>query len=93
MCSTNNINSVNVGDNDRRFCIISCNNKHNTNKQYFVDFIENILNNEEAIISIYHYLKTFPIEDYVPNRLFQKYRPRHLYGGNCLYASKKSYGL
>ena len=75
MCSTNNINSVNVGDNDRRFCIISCNNKHNTNKQYFVDFIENILNNEEAIISIYHYLKTFPIEDYVPNRLFQKYRP------------------
>jgi hypothetical protein len=75
MCSTNNINSVNVGDNDRRFCVITCNNKKNTNKQYFVDFIENIINNEEAIVSIYHYLKTFPIEDYVPNRLFQKYRP------------------
>jgi len=31
--------------------------------------------NEEAIRCIYEYLKTFPIEEYVPNRLFQKYRP------------------
>ena len=75
ICSTNNINSVNVADNDRRFCVISCNNKKHNDKQYFLDFVENIVNNEEAIISIYHYLKTFPIEDYVPQRLFQKYRP------------------
>jgi len=47
----------------------------NIDYKYYEDFRKNILNNEEAIISIYHYLKTFPIEDYVPNRDFQKYNP------------------
>lgn len=75
ICSTNNINSVSIGDTDRRFCVISCNNKLNEDKQYFKDFIKDIVNNEEAIISIYHYLKTFPIEEHVPDRLFQSYRP------------------
>lgn len=87
ICNTNNINSVNVGDNDRRFCIISCNNKLNTDKQYFIDFTNDIINNEEAIISIYHYLKSFPIEDYVPQRLFQKYRPMK----DCLYQDLQEY--
>ena len=87
ICNTNNINSVNVGDNDRRFCIISCNNKLNTNKQYFIDFTNDIINNEEAIISIYHYLKSFPIEDYIPQRLFQKYRPMN----DCLYQDLQEY--
>lgn len=75
ICNTNNINSVNIGDTDRRFCVISCNNKMNKDKQYFMDFVSNIINNEEAIISIYHYLKTFNIEEHVPNKQFQIYRP------------------
>ncbi len=34
-----------------------------------------VVRNEEAVRCIYEYLKTFPIEKYVPNRLFQEYRP------------------
>jgi len=75
ICSTNNINSVNVGDNDRRFCVIICNNRKVTDKMYFLEFENDIIKNEEAIRCIYEYLKTFPIEDYVPNRLFQNHRP------------------
>jgi hypothetical protein len=75
ICSTNNINSINAGENDRRFCVITCNNKKANDKIYFMNFDKEIVNNEEAVRCIYEYLKHFPIEDYVPNRLFQEYRP------------------
>ena len=73
--STNNINAINAGENDRRFCVITCNNKKANDKIYFQNFEKEIVNNEEAVRCIYEYIKTFPIEDYVPNRLFQQHRP------------------
>ena len=71
ICSTNNINSVNAGENDRRFCVITCNNKKANDKIYFMKFDNEIVKNPEAVRCIYEYLKKFPIETYVPNRLFQ----------------------
>lgn len=89
ICSTNNINSVNAGDNDRRFCVITCNNKKANDKIYFMNFDNEIVKNEEAIRCIYQYLKLFPIEKYVPNRLFQydEYRPTD----DALYQDLKEY--
>jgi len=87
ICSTNNINAINAGENDRRFCVITCNNKKANDKLYFKDFDSEIVNNEEAIRCIFEYLKTFPIDEYVPNRLFQEYRPID----DCLYEDLKEY--
>ena len=87
MCSTNNINAINAGENDRRFCVITCNNKKANDKLYFKNFDSEIVNNEEAIRCIYQYLKMFPIEEFVPNRLFQEYRPTD----DALYEDLKEY--
>jgi len=87
ICSTNNINSVNVGDTDRRFFVATCNNKKATDKLYFKRFNDEIVQNEEAIKCIFEYLKTFPIEQYVPDRLFQEYRPTD----DALYQDLKEY--
>ena len=87
ICSTNNINSVNAGENDRRFCVITCNNKKANDKIYFMKFDNEIVKNEEAVKCIYEYLKKFPIETYVPNRLFQEYRPTD----DALYQDLKEY--
>ena len=87
ICSTNNINSVNVGEKDRRFCVITCNNRKAEDKMYFLDFENEVINNEEAIRCIYEYLKTFPIDEYVPSRLFQKHRPTD----DALYQDLKEY--
>ena len=87
ICSTNNINSVNAGDNDRRFCPMTCNNKRASDKEYFMKFDLEVVKNEEAIRCIFEYLKTFPIETYVPNRLFQQYRPTD----DALYQDLKEY--
>ena len=87
ICSTNNINSVNAGDNDRRFCVMTCNNKKANDKIYFMKFDSEVVKNEEAVRCIYEYLKTFPIETYVPNRLFQQYRPTD----DALYQDLKEY--
>jgi hypothetical protein len=43
ICSTNNINSVNAGDNDRRFCVMTCNNKKANDKIYFMKFTHSSL--------------------------------------------------
>jgi hypothetical protein len=87
ICSTNNINSVNAGENDRRFCPITCNNKKANDKEYFMKFEIEIVKNDEAIRCIFEYLKQFPIEKYVPNRLFQNYRP----SDDALYQDLKEY--
>jgi hypothetical protein len=87
ICSTNNINSVNAGDNDRRFCVITCNNTKANDKIYFMKFDSEIVRNEEAVKCIYEYLKAFPIETYVPNRLFQEHRPTD----DALYQDLKEY--
>lgn len=87
ICSTNNINSVNVGDADRRFFVVTCNNKKASDKIYFKRFNDEIVQNEEAVRCIYEYLKLFPIEDYVPERLFQEYRPTD----DALYQDLKEY--
>ena len=50
-------------------------------------FDSEIVRNEEAVRCIYEYLKTFPIETYVPNRLFQQYRPTD----DALYQDLKEY--
>ena len=87
ICSTNNINSVNAGDNDSRFCPMTCNNKKASDKEYFMKFDLEIVKNEEAIRCIFEYHKTFPIETYVPNRLFQQYRPTD----DAIYQDLKEY--
>ena len=53
------------------------NNKKANDKIYFMKFDSEVVKNEEAVRCIYEYLKTFPIETYVPNRLCQleQYRP------------------
>lgn len=74
--NTNNINAVNAGDKDRRFCVIPCVNKKIDDKKYFDDYERTINNNPEAIRCIYQYLKTFDIDKYVPNRIFSDARPK-----------------
>ena len=87
MCSTNNINSVNVGDTDRRFFVATCNNKKASDKIYFKRFNDEVVQSEEAVKCIFEFLKTFPIEDYVPERLFQEHRPTD----DALYQDLKEY--
>ena len=74
--NSNNLNSVNAGEKDRRFCVLDCNNEKLMDKMYFKDYEKNINNNLEAIKCIYEYLKSFDIEEVVPNYLFSDYRPR-----------------
>lgn len=74
--NSNNLNSVNAGEKDRRFCVLDCNNEKLMDKMYFKDYEKNINNNTEAIKCIYEYLKSFEIEEVVPNYLFSDYRPR-----------------
>ncbi len=74
--NSNNLNSVNAGEKDRRFCVIDCNNDKIMDKMYFKEYSKNINNNPEAIKCIYEYLKSFNIEEVVPNYLFSDYRPR-----------------
>lgn len=74
--NSNNLNSVNAGEKDRRFCVLDCNNEKLMDKMYFKDYEKNINNNPEAIKCIYEYLKSFEIEHVVPNYLFSDYRPR-----------------
>ena len=74
--NSNNLNSVNAGEKDRRFCVIDCNNEKLIDKMYFKDYSKNINNNPEAIKCIYEYLKSFNIEEVVPNYLFSDYRPK-----------------
>jgi hypothetical protein len=74
--NSNNLNSVNAGEKDRRFCVIDCNNEKLIDKMYFKDYEKNINNNPDAIKCIYEYLKSFNIEEVVPNYLFSDYRPR-----------------
>lgn len=74
--NSNNLNSVNAGEKDRRFCVLDCNNEKLMDKMYFKAYEKNINNNPEAIKCIYEYLKSFDIEEVVPNYLFSDYRPR-----------------
>lgn len=74
--NTNNINAVNAGDKDRRFCVIPCVNKKIDDKKYFDDYEKNINNNPEAIRCIYEYLKTYDIEKVVPHKIFAEARPK-----------------
>lgn len=74
--NSNNLNSVNAGEKDRRFCVLDCNNEKLMDKMYFKAYEKNINNNPEAIKCIYEYLKSFDIESVVPNYLFSDYRPR-----------------
>lgn len=74
--NTNNINAVNAGDKDRRFCVIPCVNKRIDDKNYFEDYERTINNNPEAIRCIYQYLKTYDIEKIVPNKIFSEARPK-----------------
>jgi hypothetical protein len=62
ICSTNNINSVNAGENDRHFCVITCNNKKANDKVYFMKFDNEIVENDEAGRCIYDYLKNSPLK-------------------------------
>jgi hypothetical protein len=68
--NTNNINAVNAGDKDRRFCVIPCINKKIDDKKYFDEYEKQINENPEAIRCIYEYLKTYDIEKVIPDRIF-----------------------
>lgn len=74
--NTNNINSVNAGDKDRRFCVIPCINKKIDDKKYFNDYQRNINDNPEAIRCIYEYLKQYDITKIVPDLIFASVRPK-----------------
>lgn len=74
--NTNNLNSVNAGDKDRRFCVLDCNNSKIDDKLYFKDFDRLINKNPEAIRSIFEYLKTYNIEKIVPDYIFSDARPK-----------------
>lgn len=87
ICGTNQISMVNAGENDRRFCVITCNNKKASDKNYFLKFDSEVVNNEEAVRCIFEYLQKFPIESHVPNRLFQLHRPTN----DALYQDLKEY--
>jgi hypothetical protein len=74
--NTNNVNMVNCGDNDRRFCVLDCNNKKLADKQYFKNYENQINQSPEAIRCIYEYLKNFDIEKVVPGLIFSDHRPK-----------------
>ena len=74
--NTNNVNMVNAGDNDRRFCVLDCNNKKLADKQYFKNYENTINQYPEAIRCIYEYLKTFDIEQVIPDLIFSDHRPK-----------------
>ena len=74
--NTNNLNSVNAGDKDRRFCVLDCNNSRISDKMYFKDYEGTVNKNPEAIRCIYEYLKTFDIEKIVPDYIFSDARPK-----------------
>jgi len=74
--NTNNLNMVNAGEKDRRFCVMDCNNPRILDKLYFLDYEKTINKSNEAIRCIYEYLKTYDIEAVVPNMLFSEARPK-----------------
>lgn len=74
--NTNNLNSVNAGDKDRRFCVLDCNNSRISDKKYFKDYEHTINKNPEAIRSIFEYLKTYDIQKIVPDYIFSDARPK-----------------
>jgi len=74
--NTNNLNSVNAGDRDRRFCVLDCNNIRLHDKIYFKEYVRTVNDNPEAIRCIYEYLKTFDIEKIVPGYIFSDSRPK-----------------
>jgi hypothetical protein len=74
--NTNNLNMVNAGEKDRRFCVIDCNNPKLNNKKYFKDYEKNINNNPDAIKCIFEYLKNFNITDIIPDHIFSDHRPK-----------------
>jgi hypothetical protein len=74
--NTNNLNMVNAGEKDRRYCVIDCNNPKINNKKYFKTYEKEINNSPVAIRCIYEYLKTFDIVSVVPDYIFSDSRPR-----------------
>ena len=74
--NTNNLNSVNAGDKDRRFCVLDCNNSKLSDKKYFKDYEKTVNQNPEAIRCIFEYLKTFDITSVVPDYIFSDARPK-----------------
>lgn len=73
IASTNNPNCIPLNDKQRRFMPITCNNPKINDKQYFLDFLKNVVENVEARKVFFDYLKTFNIEEHIPDKLFQKY--------------------
>lgn len=74
--NTNNLNMVNASEKDRRFCVIDCNNPKINDKRYFKSYEKEVNNNPEAIRCIYEFLKTFDIQEVVPDYIFSDSRPR-----------------
>ena len=74
--NTNNLNMVNASEKDRRFCVIDCNNPKINDKKYFKAYEKEVNNNPEAIRCIYEFLKTFNIQEVVPDYIFSDSRPR-----------------
>lgn len=74
--NTNNLNSVNAGEKDRRFCVLDCNNSKLNDKPYFQDYENTVNKNPEAIRCIYEYLKQYNIEEIVPKYIFSDARPK-----------------
>ena len=74
--NSNNLNVVNAGEKDRRFCVLDCNNPRLNDKKYFKDYERTVNQNPEAIRCIYEYLKTFNIQEIVPDYIFSDARPK-----------------
>jgi hypothetical protein len=76
ICKTNNEAMANIGESDRRFCVLDCNNEKMHDKMYFINYDNEINNNPEAIRCIYEYFKRFDITSVVPNHIFANARPK-----------------
>ena len=56
--------------------MLDCNNEKIHDKKYFKNYANEINGNKEAIRCIYQYLKTFNIDEVVPDSIFSDARPR-----------------
>ena len=61
--TTNNINPVKIDEDDRRFQIIECSDKHKNDKAYFTKLRKD-MNDKKILKTFYKFLKKRPIENF-----------------------------
>lgn len=75
--TTNNFNVVKLTDNSfERFFQVECTNYYKGNTAFFTDYIENIVNNPQALRQIYEGLMKFDVKSVIPSGNFQIDKPK-----------------